>query len=193
MSIPLSPTPRRFHWIDAAALVGATALGLAMTKDYLESYDMMLMLDGGRFAPHGFQRWGSAAVPCFVSWSLIVLALQLRSPRPRLRRLARCPGVVTGLAVALLTLNVMAKWSAYHWKMGLPINVFGYRVAFLGLPSWLVETSEIAGFPVAATWFALWLGRWWRPEATWIDRAGRVLGVYWIAMFLIRSYYKIAS
>jgi len=64
---------------------------------------------------------------------------------------------------------------------------------FVALTSWLVGISEIAGFAVAATWFALWVGRWWRPETTWIDRAGRVLGWYWISMFIIDSYQHLAS
>jgi len=38
---------------------------------------------------------------------------------------------------------------------------------------------------VAAAWFALGLGRWWRPEANWIDRAGRIAGVAWIGLGLI--------
>lgn len=37
-----------------------------------------------------------------------------------------------------------------------------------------------AGFLVAGAWLALLLAGAWRPEPTWVDRAGRALGVYWI-------------
>jgi hypothetical protein len=38
---------------------------------------------------------------------------------------------------------------------------------------------------VAAAWLALWIGGWWHPAPTWNDRAGRALGLYWIAVGLI--------
>jgi hypothetical protein len=37
-----------------------------------------------------------------------------------------------------------------------------------------------AGLLVAGAWLSLILARAWRPEPTWVDRAGRALGVCWI-------------
>jgi hypothetical protein len=37
-----------------------------------------------------------------------------------------------------------------------------------------------AGFVVAGAWLTLLLAGAWRPEPTWVDRAGRALGVGWI-------------
>jgi hypothetical protein len=39
---------------------------------------------------------------------------------------------------------------------------------------------------VVASWVALALARRWRPEPSWVDRAGRALGAYWIALSLYR-------
>ena len=33
---------------------------------------------------------------------------------------------------------------------------------------------------IACVWINLWLGRRWRPERSWVDRAGRVLGIFWM-------------
>jgi hypothetical protein len=41
--------------------------------------------------------------------------------------------------------------------------------------------SAPCGFTVAAVWLLLALAGRWRPEKSWIDRLGRLLGVVWIA------------
>jgi hypothetical protein len=41
-------------------------------------------------------------------------------------------------------------------------------------------TSRHTGLVVAGAWLALILARAWRPEPSWSDRAGRMLGVFWI-------------
>jgi predicted transporter len=33
---------------------------------------------------------------------------------------------------------------------------------------------------VVATWSMMALDRRWRPEPSWIDRTGRLIGIYWI-------------
>jgi hypothetical protein len=58
------------------------------------------------------------------------------------------------------------------------------------VPSSLVTISHSAGMAVASTWLALRLGGWWHPAPTWIDRAGRVLGWYWIAICLVDPFYS---
>lgn len=41
--------------------------------------------------------------------------------------------------------------------------------------------SAPCGFTVAVVWLLLALSGRWRPEKSWIDRLGRLLGVVWIA------------
>lgn len=186
---------RSFTWIDAVALVFATAFGLFMTKSVLDGHDMILMFDGGRYAVRGFRRWGLGSVPLFTSWSLMLLALRLKAP-PSRRRLLRGPGIVTGVVVALLTISAFVN-PFIHPLLRLKRQTgiqLGWEFGLLqGVSSWLVEVADVAGFAVAATWFALWVGRWWRLEPDWIDRGGRALGCYWIVMFFVCSYYSLAS
>jgi hypothetical protein len=41
-----------------------------------------------------------------------------------------------------------------------------------------------SSFAVIGAWLALALGRRFRPERSWVDRAGRVLGAYWVFLAL---------
>jgi len=38
---------------------------------------------------------------------------------------------------------------------------------------------------VAGAWLILMLAGWWRPEPSWIDRLGRVLGLFWVVPYLV--------
>ena len=44
----------------------------------------------------------------------------------------------------------------------------------------VVATKDMIGSAVAVSWLILWLGGGWRAEPSWIDRLGRLLGVFWI-------------
>jgi hypothetical protein len=188
-----TPVSRPFTPLDAAALALATALGLVMTKWVLDSYDMAEQMLGQRHSLPPFRRLALGSVPLFVSWSLTLLALRFRfSPT---RRQMRGPGIATGFAVALFTARDLVEPFAYQHRTNgwAHMRLWGPFGMLVKLPSWLVGTSESAGFAVAATWFALWAGRWWRPERDWIDRGGLVLGGYWIAQFVYHSYRSLAS
>jgi hypothetical protein len=50
---------------------------------------------------------------------------------------------------------------------------------------WTIFQTGIAP-AVGAAWTALIVGRRWRAEPTWIDRAGRCCGFYWIALAVCR-------
>ncbi len=44
----------------------------------------------------------------------------------------------------------------------------------------LIWMPRHAGLVIGGAWLALILARAWRPERSWIDRAGRFIGVFWI-------------
>ncbi len=41
---------------------------------------------------------------------------------------------------------------------------------------------------VLAVWLVLWLARVWRSEASWVDRAGRALGIFGVVYGLLFSW-----
>jgi hypothetical protein len=97
--------------------------------------------------------------PFLIGWSLGLVILFLLPPRTPWRTLWRRPG-----------------W----WAALAPVVTFGFLVLLelherYPIPSILVPAS------VAFAWSGLALMRRWQAEPSWIDRAGRVLGVLWLA------------
>jgi hypothetical protein len=45
-----------------------------------------------------------------------------------------------------------------------------------------MQPMFLVGGAVASVWIVLWLSGTWRAERSWIDRAGRALGIYWITI-----------
>jgi hypothetical protein len=96
---------RRFTVLDAMVLVAATGAGLTLLRLFLAEG----MLFHGAFvrtlATDIAQAANEVAFPFFLSWTPVVLALGLRRPRPRIRRLMRQPGIAA-CAAATLVLSV---------------------------------------------------------------------------------------
>jgi hypothetical protein len=157
-------------------LVAATAVGLALARAYFREYFLARPI-----REHGWLRWTIVAgslqfiyfLPVLSSWTVALVALRLRRPRPRLRSLALRPGwlatcsAVTGLLLGALTLVVKHQKGVGGW---LKVELFAYPI----------------GVAVGAGWVNLLVCGRWRPEPEWIDRLGRAVGSCWIAMtFLI--------
>jgi hypothetical protein len=206
------PSARRFTLIDAMVFVATTALGLGLTKGYYQ--DLIFFLEHNHHHPWEFPpgiavsatlRGIAATLPCGLAWTLGVLALRLRRPRPRWRRLARQPGLVACLMAPLpvgtkLVDRAVTCILDYHTNViipsrlssppfikhggisiGLPpdeLPVFWPQV-FASAPIFIVPCM---GMTVTVAWIVLAMGGRFRPERSWVDRLGRVLGVYWIAV-----------
>ena len=99
---------RRFLISDAIALVAATAVAFALFKPYYAAMDPLRWTPPFAFATpmtgwiEGF--WGCLvrASPILMAWTLGILGLRFRRPRPRWSRLIRQPGLVAGLMAALV-------------------------------------------------------------------------------------------
>jgi hypothetical protein len=80
------------------------------------------------------------------------------------------------LAIRLMNfgsvLSVLVIDGTYFW--------LGQIALDLDPESWRAIPSEI-GCAVAAAWIVQATGGRWRSEPSWIDRMGRILGIYWIA------------
>jgi len=170
---------RRFKLLDGMILVAATAAGLAALRTYSP---YLLSGSRSRFVPPPWAlpalvvaRGAVWCAPMAAMWSLFATAISLRPPRPRLRRLAARPGLLACWAASLgLVLG-----------LGMTFN-FAVSLGVAGGPErFLVFCLMIAypvGFIVAGAWAAAAWGGRWRPESRWLDRLGRALGLYWIAL-----------
>ncbi len=175
---------RRFTIADGMILVAATAAGLAwigrvlptMTGNWPQagsSFDRAWMLAVGGTA---------LALPCVLAWTVAVLVLRLRGPRPSWRRIVRQPGAVACLAASLGLLAasvLMASVIAYLWMSGRWSGASWKDLAGT-LLEWEGLASPFVGVGVAISWAMLAIEGRWRSERGWIDRAGRALGLFWI-------------
>jgi hypothetical protein len=99
-----------------------------------------------------------------------LLVARLRQPRPAFRRLACQPGLVASAALCV-------------------VSVIEVDVTFLQLFSIppLLQ-AVLPGGTVLASWAVLLASGRWRPEANWVDRAGRAVGGFWIATIPLLSW-----
>lgn len=138
-----------------------------------------------------------AFVPSAASLSLAVLALRLRRPRSRWRRMIRQPGLIACLA-ALGGLAVGLVYTAFNvLENARMITRPPGEVPYASDPTNWILTFDWsgplpAGFAVAVAWSTQALVGRWRAEPSWIDRLGRLVGVGWMALgvagwYLIRA------
>jgi len=147
------------------------------------------------------------------SWALALLLIRLRRPRPRLRALMCQPGMAACSAAALMivvyTLWIVAAQIGEALSPTVPIAIafpaatpthpvlparlptpqvtLGTSVTLRGTSSFLVHpwVATECGGAVIGAWLALALTGRWRPEPSWIDRLGRIVGVAIVASNII--------
>jgi hypothetical protein len=209
-------TPRKFLLSDAIVLVAATAIGLALVKPY---YAVMPPLRWTPPFPFGSRFLGRMegvcvclvlASPFVAAWTLAILGLRLRRPRAHWRRLVRQPGLVAGLMVALVLILRLVGFATMCARVMGQSNLGIRNVtsiggggigrlsgAFMGLPpgylcfdfDHFLNTMAMIGVAIGSGWMLLLVSGRWRPEPSWIDRAGRVLGWFWIAILPLTGWW----
>jgi hypothetical protein len=171
---------RRFHLLDGMVLIVATGLGLARVGPLFH----LAMSPEASISGPGFSEaivrvwaWSLLCVPCLATWSIALVLLGLRRPRPWVKLLARQPGWLACLGASLI-LIVTGAWVMAQFVLNAPyagnweMNLY----AFVQIP-----VAPMGG-AVAGSWLTLALSGRWRPQTSWIDRAGRVLGTLWILL-----------
>ncbi len=188
---------RRFRLFDAMILVAATAIGCgsivwaSRTADFslrevLDDVSSVFQESRGQIDAEGMISlcaMGTAVLtPMAVAWGLALLALRLVGPRPTWRRLARQPGMMAVCATVLVlaALGILIGCMALVAGMGSGSSSVVEDTLFL--------TPVFFGLAVAASWMTLIVGRRWRAERSWVDRAGRTLGIFHIVAGLLMIY-----
>ncbi len=142
------------------------------------------------------------AMPFLTAWTVALLLIGLRRPRPPRRRLTRQPGLAACAVGVIVMVAVLVgyflRWAAtWLWTAIVPTSTAGAAPG-----TWYVPRAPLqdlwyaihSGFgagsaaiaeAVAAAWLIMALGGWWRPEKSGIDRLGRALGVAWIALMVV--------
>jgi hypothetical protein len=198
---------RRISTLDLMVLVAAAAAGLWL-KRHSPPY---LWPGGSNVGPEStvFRTWGCSldVFPFLIPLAPALVVLHLRRPHPSLGRLTLRPGFAACLAATLglapgTMLQTLREVVAAMTQPGaivkLPSPPFVTTTAPApGAPEPMATTtnciSRILLVPleechapavataVVVTWAILAVGRRWWPEPTWLDRAGRLLGLAWIS------------
>ena len=181
---------RRFNLIDAMALVAATAVGLMLVRSLGLQFDWKVIFFGLPEGQSVFNALRSgytgvlALTPILTLWTITLLVLRLRSPCPAARTLTRQPGFVCAIAVALtiavgvanLAIATVITWGHHGWSITAPYS--GWLLQF----AW--SLPAFCGHAVAMAWVVQALSGNLCSEPSWIDRAGRAVGIIWIVVGL---------
>jgi hypothetical protein len=166
---------RPFTLIDAMILVAATAVGFGILRDWA--------------APAIWYPWPRLrSIVDFTHvvlgmmnlyWTIAVVGIRLRRPRPSLRRLGRQPGFVAGVAVLLMTL--------IYNLLRLYMILGPRRVLWERLYAFVLNLSSVQSIApaVAVAWMVLAVSGRWRPDSGWIDRLGRCVGFLWLGLLVM--------
>ncbi len=213
----MTRTPRRFSLGDlmiliaslGVAMVGVRSIwlghlagrGVIATKQI--AYDRLLVT----------AMLSAIATPLTIA----CLAFRLRRPRPVWRRAAIQPGTAAMIACLVIfllrTIEVAASlnlpdsyrpFGTVEFGRASPVQfnesthvilmramdqggVIGWIEPFACHTTLVASFSSPCGSAVAAVWVLLALSGRWRPEKSWIDRVGRLLGVLWILISFLTA------
>jgi hypothetical protein len=177
---------RPFRIGDAMVLVAATAVAFALYRHGGYHYTAFSTFGGTWEAWIFF--WMQRVVPFPSLWSFAVFLISARDARHGRRRARRYCGVVAAHA-ATLALAVVSLISSGFYLVHLLEDQAAIRKMFshgTGSHHWSPflngPLEEIVGATVLGAWSALVATRRWWCEPSWIDRLGRALGFFWIAL-----------
>jgi hypothetical protein len=169
---------RGVHLAEIMLLVAATALGMVGTG---YCYEEMKQIQTDLLHP---ENCVVLASPTMAALSLALLTCEFTLRRRRFKDMSRCPGfaanAIAALVLSLRAVHVLAL--NLHWLRDVGIETF------LDYGFFWPATSEV-GEGVFICWITMACTGCWRPEPTWIDRTGRVLGGVWILGFALNRYY----
>lgn len=174
LDVPLvvAAKSRPVHLADIMLLVAATALGLVGTR---LCYLQMRQIQTDLFHPENLVVLAS---PTMAAVSLALLISECTLRRRKFSDLSRCPGFAANGVTAL----VMALMFVHRLALN-PHTLRGFRIITLFDYGFFWPATSEVGEGVLVCWITLACTGCWRPEPTWIDRTGRVLGVVWIIGF----------
>jgi hypothetical protein len=175
---------RPFRIADAMVLMAALFIAMAwdraaLARSLLGVFSLPLfLLPLLRHAAHIVV----LLVPFLVVGSLSLFALRLQPPRPRLRQLLQQPGTIACALASVASIAIGLTVLGSHFTSGRPLAASWVGAVDDLRPDRLTIVSSLIGMTVLMAWVVLRAKRQWRPESSWIDRLGRLVGMGWTLM-----------
>jgi hypothetical protein len=181
---------RKFTLLDAIVLIAATAVALVPARYFYAGLFGGGSADdatGGSSISNFVAACYLLSLPFLFFWSAALWGLRLRQPRPRSARIYRQPGTAACVTIVVSVMFRIARDVFIVWD---PFGIlaakqgrFWHGLIVFGDLSEVYETTLAFGVPFV--WLILWLSETWRAEPSWIDRAGRFVGLWCIAVCLL--------
>jgi hypothetical protein len=170
--------PRRFTLLDAMVLLAAAAIGLALWRHHLEH----MWIDVIRSWPPQNIEWywynSARSVNVLVPWSVALLALSLRQPRPR-RLISRASATVGIVVSAGLTMWAILFLLVVCVKGSSPVRSLGGVWFRIGL----LMPTQVA-LSLASVWLLVGTSSDER-RLDWLEVLGWLLGGCWVLLGLL--------
>jgi hypothetical protein len=176
---------RRFTLADLMVLIAVVAVSIPLMRWI--KFEPKLPIGTGSISPSpsNWIYWFWSGEPsCVVATTMLALIpLRWLGSRPSASRIVRQPGAVACLAGAGAMIVGLANClisEAIFSNSDAP-GVLGPAVQ---LNSWYWREA-LGSIPLAilGVWTALAMSGRWSPEASWIDRAGRAMGIFWVVLY----------
>jgi hypothetical protein len=182
--------------LDATLLVSSAAIGMGLFQLVRRSLfqDWIWIINNGFPDTHNWSALDVIVlcsdltvflIPLVAPWTVLLILLRMRPPRPSWRWIWRQPGMAACLAAL-----VGWCWSGLALILALDVGYVARSRRFHPPEEWAQryladEVFMYVGLAVAAAWIVLvFSGRWRRP-ADWIDLMGRLVGILWIVIGLV--------
>ena len=169
---------RRLTLADGLILIAAAAAGFAIARIPQGVYPGRVPVVNGDEVSL-FERSMISTYWASLLLMLALIPLRLMRPRPPLRWIRRQPGFIACLTVAFGIAHMALYFAVLRFKQPSPW-------ANIDVLSLIVSPS--IGSLIISAWLVLAVSGGWRPEASWIDRAGRLLAIAWIVRYLIPTF-----
>ena len=177
-------TRRPFTLLDGMVLVAATAVASRWSGVDLHYFDEILLRPNEGWTPSAvigkFHQLQDVFMPYAASWMIALLGLWLRRPHPTREDVATRPGFVACLALALSLVLGTSGIAIVHLVQSMLLKRNMATYPFTPGKDLLEILLFWPGPMVVAAWTTLIVGGRWRAERSWLDRSGRILGVFWI-------------
>jgi hypothetical protein len=186
------PVKRPFRLIDGMVLVAATAVAFAIFRQAM-SPGVTFNTFGG-IGERWLFYWMHQIVPFPAMWSLALFAIAVFDRSAGRRRKPCQAGSVASCAavVALLVTTLIAsEFYMLHFLEDIRAipRIFSHARNSHAMPPFAnTPMEEIVGAAVLGAWSAMAASGRWESQPSWIDRAGRLLGIIWIGLFVIYLY-----